>query len=680
MTRKKAVAWSVSIALMVGISASCFAQNYQVNLLVDGNTALPNGSGFFALADVAPTSTDGRYVTFVNYAPDATIYTYDTRTAQFANIVDLTTIPPGSSAAFTSFFNGYNNPNAPLVAGGIVVLWGAYGGGGAGIYSAPAAGGGPVTLIANTGMAAPGAPVGATFTNNLDGSVPTRIGDSSVFLDGGTIYTGYTDWYFPTISNGEAAVLSVVGAGDPSRAQNAIVTAPYTGIVGDPYPYCPDPGPPGCLPPRPTETVSTTNLPGNTNTNFHTRFDAFALNNSMLAILADDAFGTYEGIFTAPAALGQVNAPLTELVSNVDHPNMSFQSSQGIAYDNGTVVFGANNLTNININGYTATPGIFAYPTSGKGLIQVAQSLVTPVANRPGTTIAGVSPSGVGLNSASNGAIAFIDRQGSLYLATLTGTPPREAGIFRNNSAWLLDANGNRQFDGSGPGQDLYYNNFVPPKPGDIPVVGDWSGSGNTKIGIYRPSTGTWFLDYNGDGIFDAGDKTYQFGGIAGDRPVVGDWTGSGFAKIGIFRSGYFWILDDNGDGTFDAGDQAFAYGGVTGDVPVTGDWTGDGKAKVGVVRVFYPGGTPAFWILDANNDHGIDTGDLIFAFGGITGDVPVVGDWNASGYAKAGVFRDGFFWVVDNNGSAPTVLGGSQVEGFAFGGIASDVPIVGKW
>jgi hypothetical protein len=112
----------------------------------------------------------------------------------------------------------------------------------------------------------------------------------------------------------------------------------------------------------------------------------------------------------------------------------------------------------------------------------------------------------------------------------------------------------------------------------------------------------------------------------------------------------------------------------------VTGDWTGDGKAKVGVVRVFYPGGTPAFWILDANNDHGIDTGDLIFAFGGITGDVPVVGDWNASGYAKAGVFRDGFFWVVDNNGSAPTVLGGSQVEGFAFGGIASDVPIVGKW
>jgi hypothetical protein len=220
----------------------------------------------------------------------------------------------------------------------------------------------------------------------------------------------------------------------------------------------------------------------------------------------------------------------------------------------------------------------------------------------------------------------------------------------------------------------------VTPAAGDIPVTGDWSGSGTTKIGIYRPSTGQWFLDYNGDGILDAGDKTYNFGGIAGDIPVVGDWSGSGFAKIGIFRAGFFWILDYNGDGVYDNGDQAFAYGGVAGDVPVSGDWSGDGKAKVGVVRPFSTGGTPAFWLLDANNDHAIDAGDLVFAFGGIAGDVPVVGDWNGTGTAKAGIFRLGFYWIEDYNGSAPTTLGGTDTVAFAYGGIAGDVPVAGVW
>ena len=37
---------------------------------------------------------------------------------------------------------------------------------------------------------------------------------------------------------------------------------------------------------------------------------------------------------------------------------------------------------------------------------------------------------------------------------------------------------------------------------------------------------------------------------------------------------------------------------------------------------------------------------------GGITGDVPVVGDWNGDGTSKVGVFRNGFFWVLDANGN----------------------------
>jgi hypothetical protein len=112
---------------------------------------------------------------------------------------------------------------------------------------------------------------------------------------------------------------------------------------------------------------------------------------------------------------------------------------------------------------------------------------------------------------------------------------------------------------------------------------------------------------------------------------VVGDWTGTGTSKIGLFRQGFFWILDANGDGILDnvnqtGGDQAFAFGGIQGDVPVVGDWDGGGTSKVGVFRSGF------FWVLDANGNHQFDGTaagqDLAFPFGGIAGDKPVVGKW----------------------------------------------------
>ena len=37
----------------------------------------------------------------------------------------------------------------------------------------------------------------------------------------------------------------------------------------------------------------------------------------------------------------------------------------------------------------------------------------------------------------------------------------------------------------------------------DLPVSGDWSGSGVSRIGVYRPQTGQWFLDQNNNGAWD---------------------------------------------------------------------------------------------------------------------------------------------------------------------------------
>jgi hypothetical protein len=124
---------------------------------------------------------------------------------------------------------------------------------------------------------------------------------------------------------------------------------------------------------------------------------------------------------------------------------------------------------------------------------------------------------------------------------------------------------------------DKLYNLGVGAVPGEVPVVGDWSGDGKTKVGLFRKGF-FWILDSNGDRTFQQGrDKTFAFGGIAGDVPVVGDWNGSGTSKVGVFRQGFFWGLDANGNRMFDGTglgqDLAFPFGGISGDKPVVGRW-----------------------------------------------------------------------------------------------------------
>ena len=45
---------------------------------------------------------------------------------------------------------------------------------------------------------------------------------------------------------------------------------------------------------------------------------------------------------------------------------------------------------------------------------------------------------------------------------------------------------------------------------GGIPVTGDWNGDGTTKIGVFID--GRWFLDLNGNGVWDEGDLWAKLG------------------------------------------------------------------------------------------------------------------------------------------------------------------------
>ncbi len=194
-------------------------------------------------------------------------------------------------------------------------------------------------------------------------------------------------------------------------------------------------------------------------------------------------------------------------------------------------------------------------------------------------------------------------------------------GIYRGGS-WYWDNNGNEIWDGCGG--DRCLESSFGGYPEDVPVVGDWTGDGNRKIGVYRQ--GSWYLDLNGNGAWDGCGVDAciaSFGGLPGDVPVVGDWTGNGIDKLGIYRQGQ-WFKDLNGNGVWDGCgvDACIAsFGGLPEDVPVVGDWTGDGIAKLGIYR-------RGQWFKDLNNNgtwDGCGVDACIESFGGFAPDIPFV-------------------------------------------------------
>lgn len=214
-------------------------------------------------------------------------------------------------------------------------------------------------------------------------------------------------------------------------------------------------------------------------------------------------------------------------------------------------------------------------------------------------------------------------------------------------------------------------------REGAVPVTGDFNGDGKTNLGVFID--GEWFLDLNGNGIWDEGDAWIKLG-AKGDVPVTGDWDGDGKTDIGIYgrqwprdmmaasldpglpdaqnslatapknlppapeeatsgerllrRTAQGKLRSDLIDHVFLYGDGAFR--------PVAGDFNGDGVATIGIFR-------NGVWRLDANGNGRLDDEDLELVFGQ-AGDLPVVGDFNGDGIDNVGVYRDGL-WILDSDG-----------------------------
>jgi serine-aspartate repeat-containing protein C/D/E len=235
------------------------------------------------------------------------------------------------------------------------------------------------------------------------------------------------------------------------------------------------------------------------------------------------------------------------------------------------------------------------------------------------------------------------------------------------------------------------------------PVVGDFNGDGIDEIAIFK--AGQWFIDLNGNGVWDENDLWAKLG-HENDRPVVGDWDGDGKDDIGIF--GPAWAgdpraireepglpdpmnqqprgkqknvpplpqdaaigarsmkLTSDGKLRADLIDHVFHYGVAT-DTPIVGDWNGDGVTSIGIFR-------DGSWRLDIDGDGKWTDADVAVRFGE-KGDKPVIGDWDGDGVDDLAVYRGGM-WIFDTNGDRMVDDGDRRIS---LGG-ANDQPISGDF
>ena len=190
--------------------------------------------------------------------------------------------------------------------------------------------------------------------------------------------------------------------------------------------------------------------------------------------------------------------------------------------------------------------------------------------------------------------------------------------------------------------------------PGDLPVVGRWTGNQTTYIGVYRPSTSTFHLrTQNAPGPADL----VSVFGVPGDVPLIGRWCpGVPSDKPGVYRTATRSLI-------FQCANEisVIPFGG-SGDIPVAGDWRSKGLTTIGV----YQTADNAF-VLSLGPGVGV-----VIPFG-VPGDIPVIRHLSTG--SLIGVYRPSTStFYLSNSHTAP-----GSVTAIPFGG-PNDIPLIGDW
>jgi hypothetical protein len=213
-----------------------------------------------------------------------------------------------------------------------------------------------------------------------------------------------------------------------------------------------------------------------------------------------------------------------------------------------------------------------------------------------------------------------------------TGNGRDKIGDFESGT-WHLDLNDNGTLN---PGETFIFG-----QPGDKPVPGNYFGDG-IRLAVFRAApdgiTGEFVisdLNWRTEPVIGV-QQTFTFG-LATDRVVVGDWTGDGITKVGVFRdatafgapgAAVFTLDTSNAHAYVPGVSSVFIFGLIT-DGLVVGDWNGSGTDKVGVYRPATAFGAPgtAVFSLDQNGNLDFAKDGVTFLFGLAT-DQYVTGKW----------------------------------------------------
>ena len=153
----------------------------------------------------------------------------------------------------------------------------------------------------------------------------------------------------------------------------------------------------------------------------------------------------------------------------------------------------------------------------------------------------------------------------------------------------------------------------VTPGACNIQRRSDFNGDGRTDYGVFRPATGTWFVQPNG-----AGSAFGVAFGQLGDKLQPADYDGDGRTDIGVFRAGvWYWIRSS--DNTV----RSVSWGAAT-DIPVAGDYLGTGTTGTQAEVSVYRPSTGVWYALNTANNT-----VAAIQWGGAASDVPVLGDFN---------------------------------------------------
>lgn len=166
----------------------------------------------------------------------------------------------------------------------------------------------------------------------------------------------------------------------------------------------------------------------------------------------------------------------------------------------------------------------------------------------------------------------------------------------------------------------------------DLPLAGEWQSDGLSRIGLYRPMSGHFFLwralDPAAGGT--AADLEMFFPASERGMPIAGDWDCDGSDGVGVYlpvsdTAGTFLLANKliHSPGVALMPDVTMTVTHPAGAViPVAGDWDGDGRVTVGL---FLPD-TGAFYLTNENKSATLVV-ETPFA-SPASGEVPVSGRW----------------------------------------------------